>query len=134
MRLVYAEMDEGMVFRMPYQRWASASGAPWPYRDEFEVGTTIEHAGYVVSWLPALFGPATTVQRLLRLPVPGQGSAGEPLPVGSADFAVAVHHASLSGVVARLTCSLIAPHDHSVRIVGDRGVSASTTRGTTPRR
>jgi predicted dehydrogenase len=34
-RLVYAEMDDGMVFRMAYRRWLSASGAPWPARDEF---------------------------------------------------------------------------------------------------
>src|SRR4051794_31321680 len=55
-RVVYAEMDEGMVYKMRYRRWVSASGAPWPYRDEFEVGTVVEHAGYVVSWLPAMFG------------------------------------------------------------------------------
>ena len=60
-RLVYAEMDEGMVFRMPYVRWKSASGAPWPYRDEFTVGTIIEHAGYILTWLPAFFGPVMSV-------------------------------------------------------------------------
>jgi hypothetical protein len=27
-----------------------------------------------------------------------------------------------SGVVARLTCGIVAPHDHSLRIIGDKGV------------
>jgi predicted dehydrogenase len=27
-----------------------------------------------------------------------------------------------SGIVARLTCSIVAPHDHSIRIVGENGV------------
>lgn len=119
-RLVYAEMDEGMVFTMPYRRWASASGAPWPYRDEFEVGTTIEHAGYVVSWLPAFFGSVRTVSGFSANLFPDKGR-DEPLPVESPDFAVACLVFD-SGVVARLTCSLIAPHDHSLRVIGDRGV------------
>jgi len=119
-RVVYAEMDEGMVFRMPYERWMSASGAPWPYRDEFEVGTTIEHAAYVVSWLPALFGSATAVTGYSSCLFPDKGR-NTPIPVEAPDFAVACIVFD-SGVVARLTCSLVAPHDHSLRIVGDRGV------------
>ncbi len=119
-RVVYAEMDEGLVHRMPYRRWASASGAPWPYRDEFAMGTTIEHAGYVLTWLPAFFGPAVTVTGFSDCLIPDK-IAGE-TPEGLApDFAVACIRFA-SGVVARLTCSLIAPHDHSLRIVGDTGV------------
>ena len=60
-RLVYAEMDDGMVFRMPYRSWVSAAGVPWPAKDEFEVGCTFEHAGYYLTWFPAFFGPARTV-------------------------------------------------------------------------
>ena len=60
-RLVYAEMDDGMVYRMPYRKWASLSGIPWPAKDEFEVGCTFEHAGYYLSWFPAFFGPAKSV-------------------------------------------------------------------------
>jgi predicted dehydrogenase len=123
-RLVYAEMDEGMVFDMPYRRWSSASGAPWPYRDEFEVGTTIEHAGYVVSWLPAMFGSARTVSGFSACLFPDKGRDG-PLPVESPDLAVACITFD-SGVIARLTCSLIAPHDHSLRVVGDDGVLGVT--------
>jgi predicted dehydrogenase len=119
-RLVYAEMDEGMVFRMPYHRWRSASGAPWPARDEFEVGTVIEHAGYVVSWLPAMFGAATHVAGFSAQVFPDKGRHA-PLAVDSVDFAVACITFE-SGVIARLTCSLVAPHDHSLRVVGDQGV------------
>jgi len=117
-RLVYAEMDEGMVFRMRHHRWRSASGTPWPSADEFRVGTTIEHAAYVVSWLPAMFGSATAVHGFSATVFPDKGL---PEPVTSPDLAVACVTFE-SGVIARLTCSLIAPHDHSLRIVGDGGV------------
>jgi predicted dehydrogenase len=118
-RLVYAEMDEGMVFRMPYKKWTSESGAPWPYKDEFEVGTTIEHAGYVVSWMPAIFGPALTITGFSTCLFPDK-ETDVPLDMISPDFAVACIRFA-SGIVARLTCSLVASHDHSLRIVGDRG-------------
>ncbi|MEO0323329.1 MAG: gfo/Idh/MocA family oxidoreductase, partial [Myxococcota bacterium] len=36
------------------------------------------------------------------------------------DFSVAVLFFE-SGMVARLTCSIIAPHDHSLRVIGDNG-------------
>lgn len=116
-RIVYAEMDEGLVHRMPFATWESDSGAPWPFRDEFELGTVIEHAGYVVTWLPAMFGPAETVTGFADCLI-GE-KAG--IPTSGTDFAVAVIRFR-SGVVARVTCSLIAPHDHSLRIVGDDGV------------
>jgi predicted dehydrogenase len=119
-RVVYAEMDEGMVFRMPYKKWKSESGAPWPYHDEFEVGTTIEHAGYVLTWLPAFFGPAISVTGFSATLVPDK-QIHPPLETSAPDFAVACIRFA-SGVVARLTCSLLAPHDHSLRIVGDKGV------------
>lgn len=48
-RLVYAEMDDGMVHQMRYHDWKSESGIPWPYKDEFEVGCTLEHAGYCLT-------------------------------------------------------------------------------------
>jgi predicted dehydrogenase len=37
-RLVYAEMDDGPIPLLDHQSWASPAGAPWPSRDEFEVG------------------------------------------------------------------------------------------------
>ena len=37
-RLVYAELDDGLVHKMRYRNWVSQSGKPWPYKYEFEVG------------------------------------------------------------------------------------------------
>jgi hypothetical protein len=42
------------------------------------------------------------------------------LALNAPDFSVACITFA-SGVVARLTCSIVAPHDHSLRIVGDEG-------------
>ncbi len=81
-RLVYAEMDDGMVFRMPYRKWKSASGVPWPATDEFEIGCTFEHAGYYLTWLPAFFGPAQTVTAYSACLVPDK-QTDEPLSAGS---------------------------------------------------
>src|SRR5262249_49461000 len=60
-RLVLAELEDGPVHLMRPQTWASDSGAPWPYKDEFEVGCTLEHAGYYITWFVAFFGPARSV-------------------------------------------------------------------------
>lgn len=59
--LVYGEMDDGLIHKMPYKYWISQSGIPWPYKDEFEVGCTLEHAAYYLSWFPAFFGRAESV-------------------------------------------------------------------------
>lgn len=119
-RLVYAELDDGMLHRMPYRLWTSESGAPWPYRDEFQVGCTLEHAGYYVTWLTAFFGPAEAVTAFASCQVP-EKTADVPARSMAPDFSVACIRFA-SGLVARLTCSVVAPHDHSLRIVGDDGV------------
>ncbi|MFN5515725.1 MAG: Gfo/Idh/MocA family protein [Cyanobacteriota bacterium] len=119
-RLVYAEMDDDMVHQMPYEKWLSASGTPWPYKDEFEVGCTLEHAGYYLTWFPAFFGPAQSVTAFSSCLIPDKQTP-VPLENKAPDFSVACVQFQ-SGVVARLTCSIVAPHDHSLRIIGDRGV------------
>ena len=35
-RLVYAEMDDGPIYQMQPETWKSASGLPWPIKDEYE--------------------------------------------------------------------------------------------------
>lgn len=119
-RLVYAEMDDGLVHQMPYQKWLSESGTPWPYKDEFEVGCTLEHAGYYVNWLTAFFGPAESVSAFSSCVIPDK-QTDVPLDVEAPDFSVACIKFN-SGVVARLTCSIVAPHDHSLKIIGDDGI------------
>jgi predicted dehydrogenase len=117
-RLVYAEIDDGPVHQMGCESWRSESGAPWPYKDEFEVGCTLEHAGYYVSWFAAFFGPARSVSSFSGCLVPDKG-----LPVDQVtnDFTVACIEYS-GGVIARLTCSIYGPHNHSLRIIGDEGI------------
>lgn len=119
-RVVYAEMDDGMIFRMPYRKWKSVSGIPWPYKDEFEVGCTLEHAGYYLTWLATWFGPAKTVTSFASTQAPDKLPDGT-LNMDSPDFSVACIQFH-SGVVARLTCGILAPHDHSVKIVCDDGI------------
>jgi len=117
-RLVYAEMDDGPVHLANPQSWTSASGTPWPCKDEYEVGCTFEHAGYYVSWLVAFFGPASEVYSYSDILVPDKGVA---VDIMTPDFTVACIRFK-SDVVARLTCSIYAPHDHELKIIGDEGV------------
>ena len=116
-RLVYASLEDGMVFRTQYANWRSASGAPWPYQDEFALGCTVVHAGYWLSWLLAYFGPVKrmTAHTSCLFPDKGLGQTQ-----ASPDFSVASLVFS-SGVVARLTCGLVAPADRSMHIIGDKG-------------
>jgi len=123
-RLVYAELDDGLLHRMRYRNWHSASGSPWPYKDEFEVGCTLEHAAYYVTWLVAFFGPAKTITSFASCLIPDK-ETDIPLDTISPDFAVATIQFE-SGVVARLTCSIVAPHDHDFKIFGDDGVLSTS--------
>ena len=112
-RLAYAEIDDGFVRQAPFETWKSETGAPWPAEDEFQVGCTMEHAGYYLTWLIQMFGPVRTVVAA-SAQLTGDEHAAQDLSVG-----VLFH---TSGVVARLTCSIIAPHNHKLRIIGDNGV------------
>jgi len=122
-RLVYAEMDDGLVHKMPYDQWVSGEGIPWPSQDEFEVGCTLEHAGYYLTWLTMFFGPAISVTAFSSCLIPAEEKRPDVtlVPGDTPDFSVACIKFA-SGVVARLTCSIVAPHDHSLRIIGDGGV------------
>jgi predicted dehydrogenase len=119
-RAVYAEMDDGLVHRMPHQRWLSDSGNPWPAKDEFEIGCTLEHAGYCLTWLCGFFGPARQVTALASVQIPDKGMGIAPAEMAP-DLSVACVRFE-NGVVARLTCSLIAHHDHRLRVLGDDGI------------
>ncbi|MEM8723197.1 MAG: Gfo/Idh/MocA family oxidoreductase [Cyanobacteria bacterium P01_G01_bin.39] len=118
--LVYGEMDDGLLHKMPYKAWISQSGIPWPYKDEFEVGCTLEHAGYYLSWFPAFFGRAESVTGFSSTLIDDKNT-DLPLDNNAPDFSVACIKFA-SGTVARLTCSIVAPHDHSLKIFGDQGI------------
>ena len=116
-RLVYAELDDVFIPQAPYRDWQSESGAPWPYEDEFRVGCTLEHAGYYLSWLIAIFGPVREVVAAAAELVPEKLDGPDRAP----DFTTATLYFE-SGPVVRLTCSIIAPHDHGLQVIGDAGV------------
>ena len=116
-RLIYAALDDGFVSQAPVRAWVSESGAAWPYGDEFRVGCTVEHAGYYLSWLIGMFGTVRRVVAASAHLIPDKlGVAG-----AAPDFSVATLFFE-TGPVARLTCSIVAPHDHRIRVVGDAGV------------
>lgn len=118
-RLVYANFDDGMIApAMSPWTWLNESGVPWPAKDEFEVGCTYEHAGYVLTWLAAFFGPALSVTSFASCRIPDKGVPVEGM---APDFTVGcIEYAN--GVVARVTCGLVAPRDKSITVVGDDGV------------
>lgn len=115
-RLVYAELDDGPIYKQGMTEWKNASGAPWPWLDELGVGCSLEHSGYYVSWLVAMFGPVAKVTTTTALIVPDKGVHTPQRP----DISIGVleHH---SGVVSRVTCGIFATQDHRLRIFGDDG-------------
>jgi predicted dehydrogenase len=116
-RLVYGNFDAQMNRGSRPWLWRSASGAPWPAKDEFEVGCTYEHAGYILTWLAAFFGPARRVTSFTACLSPNKGVNVDTM---APDFSVGCIEYD-RGVVARLTCSLIAPSDRSLTIIGEGG-------------
>ncbi len=116
-RLAYAELDDGPIHMLGMQEWKSESGAPWPWRDELEVGCTLEHAGYYATWLVSLFGPVKRVTACNTLVV---ADKGVPTPT-QPDLSIGVLEHE-SGVTSRITCTLYGSHDHSLRVFGDEGV------------
>ena len=117
-KLVYAQMEDGAVFRQNWRDWRSVSGAAWPGEHEFLVGCTLEHVVYALSWLVMLFGPVDSVTAFSALCFPDKGQAGG-LAFGP-DFSVAMLNFR-SGPVARVTTGLAAPKDRSMTIMGDGG-------------
>ena len=118
-KLVYAEMDDGMVHRIGYENWRTESGAYWPAKDEFQTGCTLEHAGYALTWMVAMFGSVERLVTFAKCVIPDKGP-DTPANLTTPDFTCAVLEFE-NGVVARLTNSIIAPHDHHFRVFCDEG-------------
>ena len=118
-RLVYAELDDGMVHKASYETWLSRSGRAWPARGEFEVGCTYEHAGYAIGPLVAMFGSVRSVSSFSALVVPDKATT-PPLAHPAPDFSSGCLTFD-NGIVARITNSIVAPYDHRFRIIGDEG-------------
>lgn len=118
-RLVYANFDDGMIApRQAPWNWCNSVGIRWPAKDEFETGCTYEHAGYLLTWLAAFLGPAYYVTSFASCQIADKGIPVERM---APDFVVGCIEYG-DGVVARLTCSLVAPRDKSLTIIGEEGV------------
>lgn len=117
--LVYAELDDNPAHLMQLEKVQSPTGAPFPYAEEFQEGCTFEHVGYHLVWICAMFGPVTSVTAYSRHLV--MHKTDTPLnPADTPDFSVACLDFA-SGVSARVTCSWVAPRDHSLRVIGEEG-------------
>lgn len=124
-RMVYAEFDDNPVYLLAPESWRSRSGAPWPYVHEYEMGCTWEHVGYHLTWMCAIFGPVRAVTAFSKATLPDK--TDQPMePADTPDFSVASLDFE-SGVVGRITCSIAAPTDHRMRIIGNRGVLSADT-------
>lgn len=124
-RMVYAEFDDNPVYLLRPQTWRSPSGAPWPYLHEYEMGCTWEHVGYHLSWMCAIFGPVRAVTAFSKHTLPDK--TDQPMnPPDTPDFSVACLD-FCSGVVGRITCSIAAPTDHRMRIIGNKGMAEADT-------
>jgi predicted dehydrogenase len=117
--LVYAELDDNPAHLMELEKVQSPTGAHFPYVEEFQEGCTIEHVGYHLAWICAMFGPATAVTAFSKNLV--ERKTDTPLsPADTPDFSVACL-AFANGLAARVTCSWVAPRDHRLRIMGEQG-------------
>src|SRR5690606_32006237 len=86
---------------------------------------TWEHVGYHLTWMCAILGPVRSVTAFSKAILPDK--TDRPLdPAHTPDFSVAVLD-FVSGVVGRVTCSIAAPYDHRMRIIGNEGMLHADT-------
>lgn len=117
--LVYAELDDNPAHLRRLEKVQSPTGAPFPYVEEFQEGCTVEHVGYHLAWICAMFGPALSVTAFSKTLIDHKTTT--PLsPADTPDFSVACLDFA-DGVAARITCSWVAPRDHRLRIIGEAG-------------
>lgn len=117
--LVYAELDDNPIHLMQFESVKSPTGAPWPLEEEILEGCTYEHLGYHLVWICGLLGPAVSLTAFSSELIENK-MEGLPARVGTPDFSVACLHFA-NGASARITCSVVAPRDHRMRVIGDAG-------------
>ena len=115
-RLIYAELDDGYIPQAPHHLWLSESGAPWPYEDEMRTGCTLEHAGYVLTWMIAIFGSIKSITAFSTTTIDKKLDPDCKTP----DTSIGIIHFE-AGQILRLTITIVAPHNHQVLITGDKG-------------
>lgn len=124
-RIVYAEFDDNPIYLMSPEHWRSRSGAPRPYLHEYEMGATWDHVRYHLTWMCCIFGPVRSVTAFSKATIPDKTDHLLD-PPDTPDFSVAVLDFA-SGVVGRVTCSIAAPLDHRMRIIGNVGMLHADT-------
>lgn len=117
--LVYAELDDSPIHLMGFENVSSRTGAAWPLHEEIHEGCTYEHLGYHLVWICALLGPAVSITAFSSELIENK-TKDLPTKVGTPDYSVANLQFE-SGAVARITCSVVAPRDHSMRVIGREG-------------
>lgn len=117
--IVYAELDDNPITKMGFEAVKSPTGAKWPLEDEIREGCTFEHVGYHLTWICGLLGPAVSVTAF-SCELLDNKMAGLKSKVGTPDYSVACLHFA-NGATARITCSVVAPRDHRMRIIGTEG-------------
>jgi predicted dehydrogenase len=117
--LVYAELDDNPAHLRRLEKVQSPTGAPFPYVEEFQEGCTVEHVGYHLAWICAMFGPAIGVTAFSKTLI-ARKTATPLSPADTPDFSVGCLDFT-DGVAARITCSWVAPRDHRLRIIGEAG-------------
>lgn len=115
---VYAEMDDGLLTQMPYEKWQNELGVLWPAKNEFESGSTLEHAGYLLCLLQSWFGTAEIKSVAQHICIPDKTI---PLHKQTADFSCAILEYP-DNIIARVTCSIVAKKDRQIKIFGETGV------------
>lgn len=139
-KLIYAEFDTSPLYLknknldskddFPFLSESynvTASGAPFPWQEEFEMGCTFEHVGYQLTWMCAMFGPVKSVTGFSKQIMPEKTDMLLD-PPDTPDFSIGVLNFH-SGVVGRVTCSISGVNDTSMKIVGNRGMVHSHTYG-----
>ncbi|MEW5788210.1 MAG: Gfo/Idh/MocA family oxidoreductase [Pseudomonadota bacterium] len=119
-RMVIANLDEGASHHQNLaETLINPSGAKWPAWDEYRVGCTAEHAGYVLTWMVAFFGSVRRVMSYSKVFFPDKGI---PIPVGemAPDYATAMLEFE-NGVVAQINSSVVTPPNHGLYVVGETG-------------
>lgn len=117
--LVYAELDDSPAHLMNVEKVQSPTGVTFPYVEEFQQGCTFEHVGYHLVWICAMFGPATSVTAFSKALI--EHKTDTPLsPADTPDYSVGCLNFA-NGVAARISCSIVAPRDHRLRIIGEEG-------------
>lgn len=139
-KLVYAEFDTSPLYLkndnfktisgFPFLTEdynVTPSGAPFPWKEELEMGCTFEHVGYHLVWMCALFGPVANVTSFSKQIMPEKTDITLD-PPDTPDFSVGILNFK-SGVVGRVTCSISGANDTSIKIIGNRGILHSHTYG-----